>query len=60
VAGAAVTLALATSGLAADTGRPLSGMEGRYSYRFPNGMVTGERFTSENVLEIVRLDPRRA
>lgn len=33
---------------------------GRYDYHFRNGLVDGSTFWSDDVLEIVRLDPRRA
>jgi hypothetical protein len=33
---------------------------GVYKERFPNGLVTGETYESENVLEIVRLDAESA
>ena len=33
---------------------------GRYSYHFRNGDVSGDKYWSDDVLEIVRLDPGRA
>ena len=39
---------------------PLIGeIEGVYKHRFQNGLVTGEKYRSEDVVEIVRYDPTR-
>ncbi len=42
----------ATAGAAEPTSLPES-MAGVYKHRFANGLVTGEKFQSEDVLEIV-------
>jgi len=34
-------------------------IEGVYKHRFQNGLVTGEKYESEDVVEIVRVDPDR-
>ncbi|HEY1606469.1 MAG TPA: hypothetical protein VGF77_12825 [Allosphingosinicella sp.] len=50
-------LAAAATGPAAfDPGR----IAGRYGHHFRNGLVDGSHYWSDDVLEIVRLDPRRA
>jgi len=50
-------LTLAAAGAAAfDPGR----IAGRYGRHFLNGLVDGSHYWSDDVLEIVRLDPRRA
>ncbi|MBY0338738.1 MAG: hypothetical protein K2X11_19140 [Acetobacteraceae bacterium] len=35
-------------------------VEGVYRYRFPNALVTGETFRSENTMEVVRVAPGAA
>jgi hypothetical protein len=52
--GAAVIL------LAAATASPLDRMSGRYDRHFKNGTVFGEVYYSDDILEIVPLDRRRA
>lgn len=49
-----VTLAAATQASLLDR------LAGRYNYHFKNGTVFGETYHSDDVLEIVRLDRRRA
>lgn len=55
-------LLLAASGMAVAAGpsSPVSQLAGRYSHRFANGLVTGERYTSEDVVEIVPVDANHA
>lgn len=55
----AAALALALPTLAADTLDPAA-LAGVYKIRFPNALVDGERYTSENILEIVPLSRRTA
>jgi len=38
----------------------LGKVAGVYKYSFRNGLVDGTKFTSENVLEVVKLSPDRA
>ena len=52
-------LLLAATPTAAQTLDPAS-VEGAYRHSFPNETVTGEKFTSEDILEVVRLSPTTA
>ncbi len=38
----------------------LAAVEGAYRHSFPNELVTGEKYTSEDILEVVRLSPATA
>jgi hypothetical protein len=60
VAALALAVALAAPGAAKE--RPLdpASIAGVYKTRFKNGLVSGETYTSENVLEIVKLAPDAA
>ena len=55
---AAVTL----SGVAASAAAPslVSSLAGRYSHHFQNGLVSGERYQSDDVVEIVPVDAGHA
>lgn len=55
-------LLLAAGGMAVAAGpsSPVSQLSGRYSHRFQNGLVTGERYTSEDIVEIVPVDAAHA
>ncbi len=57
----AFLIAAALLGLpaAAQTLDPAS-VEGAYRRSFPNELVTGEKYTSEDILEVVRLSPTTA
>lgn len=48
----------ATSALAADTALP--NLAGRYYRQFPNALVSGEKYTGENTVEIVPVAPGAA
>ena len=50
---------LATSPAVAQTLDPAS-VEGAYRRSFPNELVSGEKYTSEDILEVVRLTPATA
>jgi len=50
---------LPVSALAADTFH-LDSLAGVYKHRFPNGDVSGETYQSEDILEVVPLDPKTA
>ena len=54
----ALLLAAATPALAQPL--DLSKVDGAYRQRFANQMVSGERYTSENILEVLRLSPDTA
>ncbi len=56
---ALLTLAVAGAALAADASL-LQSLAGVYKVRFKNGLVTGETYKSEDVLEIVPTAPRTA
>lgn len=49
----AALLPLLTLGAAPATSDPVRSLTGRYSATFPNAMVDGEKYTSENIVEIV-------
>jgi hypothetical protein len=51
---------LGTVGVARPAALDLSTIDGVYKRTFPNALTSGEKYTSENVLEIVRLDRSRA
>lgn len=55
-------LLLAAGGMAVAAGpsSPVSQLAGRYSRSFQNGLVTGERYTSEDIVEIVPVDASHA
>jgi len=60
--GLRVILLLAASGMAVAAGpsSPVSDLAGRYSHRFANGLVNGERYMSEDIVEIVPVDASHA
>jgi hypothetical protein len=45
---------------AADTALSIDGLAGVYKDRFQNGLVDGTNYTSEDVLEIVKVSPNEA
>jgi hypothetical protein len=57
---AAVAVAWASAGVAADGRLELRTVEGVYKHRFENGDVNGRKYVSEDVLEIVPLSSDRA
>lgn len=60
VAGVIVLGLMPGSGSTRPAGLDISSIDGVYKRRFPNAMADGEKYTSEDVLEIVRLSPDRA
>jgi len=58
--GALRLVAAAIPILAAGPADPAESLAGRYSRQFPNALVSGERYTSENIVEIVPVAPRAA
>jgi len=57
-----VLAAVALSGVAASAAAPslVSSLAGRYSRHFKNGLVSGERYQSDDVVEIVPVDAGHA
>ena len=51
-------IALLSAGAAAPS--PVNTLAGRYSHHFANGFVTGEKYESDDVLEIVPVDATHA
>lgn len=58
--GAFLLVALPAVGSAQRPDFELSGIDGVYKRQFRNGLASGERYTSEDVLEIVQIAPDRA
>ena len=57
----AITMAAVfLSGPAGAQPAPPDGMAGVYKHRFPNALVSGEKYQSEDILEIVPRDPSTA
>ena len=57
IASLAALLLLAADRPLADPARSLAG---RYYAQFPNGLVTGEKYTGENIVEVTPVAPRAA
>lgn len=60
--GLTIAAAVTLSGVAANAAAPslVSALAGRYSHHFQNGMVSGERYQSDDVVEIVPVDAGHA
>src|SRR5215218_7625700 len=39
---------------------PAQALAGRYYSQFPNALVSGEKYTGENIVEVVQVAPRAA
>lgn len=52
--------ALAVAGIAAAPSSPVTALAGRYSAHFKNGLISGERYFSDDVAEIVPVDASHA
>lgn len=57
---AVILLSAASAGAAQRAVLDPATIEGVYKRQFPNALVSGETYTSEDILEIVRLDQKRA
>lgn len=59
--GMAITLlGMSSAALGAAAVSPVSQLAGRYSKSFPNGLVDGTEYTSEDIVEIVTVDPKHS
>ncbi|HTT97194.1 MAG TPA: hypothetical protein VMF58_04045 [Rhizomicrobium sp.] len=59
-AGAAVAMVMLTAAALSAGSLSIDDIAGAYKDRFQNGLVDGTKFTSEDVLEIVKVSPREA
>ena len=53
-------LAIMFGGAAATAPLRLDAVTGVYKYRFPNALVDGTNYTSEDILEVVKVSPTAA
>lgn len=56
----AALIAVSSAALGAAAVDPVSQLAGRYSRSFENGLVDGSKYTSEDIVEIVTVDPRHS
>ena len=55
-----ILLPLLAIGAAPASVNPVKALAGRYSQTFPDAFVSGEKYTGENIVEIVPVSPRAA
>lgn len=57
---AAALLISASAALGAAAVNPVTQLAGRYSKSFENGLIDGSKYMSEDIVEIVTVDPRHS